>query len=332
MISMKRALSAVAVSASVALSGAIVAAPMAQATVDNASTASQTLVAAKAKKASKPKIVQQPRSASIRGKAKATFKVKASGSALKYQWYIKRSGSKKFTSVKTATRSSWTTAKQPNRSTTAKVRVVVRNSSGRVTSKTANLKVTAWKKPVIGSSKATRVNHAKGTVFTVAGRNLSGAKVTASKMNGSKLSIRLVGRNASKLKFRVGRNDVVDFNKITVSNPAGKSSTVVLLMRKVSTKDHKAVVQQMRELNTAVKDAYGYWEDELVVGVRYALTSATNNTKRWEPVDASASQVITNAALAEIAVYDDDYTQDDVDFYYTEFLDWWEALRVYMKI
>ncbi len=87
-----------------------------------------------------PKITTQPRSASVKAGSKVTFRVKATGDQLKYQWYARKPGTKKWAKVKNAVKATLTfkaTAKMNG----YKYRCRVYNRTASVYSKTVTLKV-----------------------------------------------------------------------------------------------------------------------------------------------------------------------------------------------
>ena len=87
-----------------------------------------------------PKITTQPRSASVKAGSKVTFRVKATGDQLKYQWYARKPGTKKWAKVKNAAKATLTfkaTAKMNG----YKYRCRVYNRTASVYSKTVTLKV-----------------------------------------------------------------------------------------------------------------------------------------------------------------------------------------------
>ena len=86
-----------------------------------------------------PKIKTQPKSQSVKQGAKVTFKVAASGSGLKYQWYYRTSSSGSWKKVSGGTKA--TLKITVGRYNGYQYRCKVSNKSGSVTSKAAKLKV-----------------------------------------------------------------------------------------------------------------------------------------------------------------------------------------------
>ena len=87
-----------------------------------------------------PKITSQPKSVSVRAGKKVTFRVKATGDALKYQWYLQKPGSKKWTKVKNAAKAVLT-FKATKKMNGCKYRCRVYNKTASVYSKTVKLKI-----------------------------------------------------------------------------------------------------------------------------------------------------------------------------------------------
>ena len=88
----------------------------------------------------RPQIVTQPKSASVTAGKAVTFKVKATGGALKYQWYVIKSGTAKWVSIKGKTASSLKlTAKKSMNGN--KYRCRVKNDAGFVYSDIVKLRV-----------------------------------------------------------------------------------------------------------------------------------------------------------------------------------------------
>ncbi len=89
---------------------------------------------------SKPKITTQPKAASVKAGKKVTFKVKATGNDLKYQWYYQKKGTTKWVKIKNATKASYS-FKATKSKNGYKYRCIVSNTLGTVKSKTAKLTV-----------------------------------------------------------------------------------------------------------------------------------------------------------------------------------------------
>ncbi len=88
----------------------------------------------------KPKITTQPKSAKVKVGKKVTFKVKATGENLKYQWYRLKPGTKKWVKISKATKASYS-FKATKKWNGYKYRCFVKNEAGKVYSKAVKLTV-----------------------------------------------------------------------------------------------------------------------------------------------------------------------------------------------
>ncbi len=88
----------------------------------------------------KPKITTQPKAVSVKAGKTATFKLKASGGGLSYQWYYQKPGSSKWVKVSKATKATYSFKAAKNKNG-YKYRCVVKNAAGKVTSKAVKLTV-----------------------------------------------------------------------------------------------------------------------------------------------------------------------------------------------
>ena len=87
-----------------------------------------------------PKITGQPRSVTAKAGKKVTFRVKASGGYLKYQWYLRKPNSTKWQLITSGTKASYTfTAKKAKNG--YKYRCLVSNAAGEVYTKAVKLTV-----------------------------------------------------------------------------------------------------------------------------------------------------------------------------------------------
>jgi uncharacterized repeat protein (TIGR02543 family) len=88
----------------------------------------------------KPKITTQPKKASVKVGKKVTFKVKASGLNLKYQWYYQKPGTKKWVKISKATKATYS-FKAKKKQNGYKYRCLVKNEAGQVYTKAVKLTV-----------------------------------------------------------------------------------------------------------------------------------------------------------------------------------------------
>ena len=89
---------------------------------------------------SKPKITTQPKAASVKAGKKVTFKVKASGGSLTYQWYRLKPGAKKWEKINKATKASYS-FKAAKKWNGYKYKCLVKNKAGKVYTKAVKLTV-----------------------------------------------------------------------------------------------------------------------------------------------------------------------------------------------
>lgn len=250
---------------------------------------------------SKTRIATQPASASVRGTSTATFKVKATGKSLKYQWYTRASTAKTYKAIKGATKSSYKTPKLANTSKKQYYRVVVTGKNGKVTSKTATLKVTAWQKPSLNyGPKNIQWHDRDAKTTTLVGKNLAGTTGTYTCAN-SFVTNRAVSATASgSLSFKTPDSaDFWAYNKdlnecrITIKNPAGSASLKFWLAQRTSAQvkawipgelaDAKrklngygsSLAPQAKRLITFI-ETDGYWEAS-TTAARVALSYFTGN-------------------------------------------------------
>ncbi len=88
----------------------------------------------------KPKITTQPKSVSVKAGKKVTFKVKASGGELKYQWYVMKAGTTKWVKMSGKTKATLSfTAKASKNGW--RYRCLVKNVAGSVYTKAVKLTV-----------------------------------------------------------------------------------------------------------------------------------------------------------------------------------------------
>ena len=88
----------------------------------------------------KPKITTQPKAASVKAGKKVTFKVKATGGELKYQWYCMKTGTKKWVKLGGKTKATYS-FKATKKMNGYKYYCLVSNKAGKVKSKTVKLTV-----------------------------------------------------------------------------------------------------------------------------------------------------------------------------------------------
>ena len=87
-----------------------------------------------------PKILTHPKSVKVKEGKKVTFKVKAEGEQLKYQWYYRTSSNAKWKKVSNATKASYS-FKAKAKHNGYQFRCLVKNPTGKGYSKAATLKI-----------------------------------------------------------------------------------------------------------------------------------------------------------------------------------------------
>ena len=87
-----------------------------------------------------PKIPTQPKPATVKAGKKVTFKVKATGGELKYQWYRLKPGTKKWVKISKATKATYT-FKAAKKWNGYKYKCLVKNAAGKKYSKAVKLTV-----------------------------------------------------------------------------------------------------------------------------------------------------------------------------------------------
>lgn len=90
---------------------------------------------------SKPVIEKQPKNLTVKAGKKAAFTVKAKGEKLKYQWYYRTSPTAKWKKVTSKGKSATLTFKAKAKQNGWQYRCLVKNSAGKVYTKTVKLKV-----------------------------------------------------------------------------------------------------------------------------------------------------------------------------------------------
>jgi hypothetical protein len=123
-----------------------------------------TSAAAKLTVAVTPKVTSQPRSASVVSGAKATFTVRGTGNALRYQWYAAAPG-KSFVKVAGATKSSYVLTTSASK-TGYRYKAALTNPAGRAVSSAATLTVIT--KPKITSQPKDFQEVTSGTTVKLA--------------------------------------------------------------------------------------------------------------------------------------------------------------------
>ena len=195
---------------------ALVAAPLAPAATAAVSPPQSENVAL-AKTVAKPKIVKQPKKVTAISGKKFSLAVKVKGDALKYQWQSK-APRKKWKNVKWAKKSKYS-AKASVKIDKTQYRVVVKNKTGRVVSKSATLTVIA--KPKVSKNPVSIARKSGETAkFTVkaSGKSLKYAWQVR-RPGGSWIK---AGGAKSTLSIKASTSLDGNAYRVSVSNRAGR--------------------------------------------------------------------------------------------------------------
>lgn len=208
----------------ISVAALLLAAPIAVAPA-NASpiTRSVTTTIAATTAVGKAKITTSPKSATVAKGKTHSFKVKATGSKLKYQWQVKKPKSSRWvkatgSSAKTKTLK----VKADTRLNGAKYRVIVSNSRGKATSKSAKLSVVTSPKITTQPKSVTTAAQSKVALSVKA----SGGSMSYQwqRKVGSKW-VNVSRATKSTYTFTAPKGQSANEYRATVSNKAGKTSS-----------------------------------------------------------------------------------------------------------
>lgn len=244
-------------------------------------------------------ITSQPTDASIRAHATATFSVKATGASLKYQWDVKAPGKSGFTAISGATKASYTTPKQPNTTATSHYRVRVSGAGGSITSRSAVLKVTAWAKPTLSTTKAVRAESSSAAKIEIKGAHFSDATITVGAQSGRTPTLKLSGRSNTSLTFTSSSKNYSALETVTIKNAAGSTSADVLVLAKTSGATHTRNVTWVEDMNNTAR--YGAWSNEVWFEANFAAAMVKGNSARWSLIDNTAIDLLNNAIRFQTA-------------------------------
>ncbi|MFD2840122.1 hypothetical protein ACFSYH_06010 [Populibacterium corticicola] len=246
-----RRFTAVAVAVSLAIAGALVTAPIAQ-----AATSTGTV----AKPAAKTKITAQPKSASAVPGKTAKFTVKASGQSLKYQWYSKKSGSKKWQKVSgSAAKKATYSVKATTKLNKTQYRVVVTGKQGKATSKAATLSLIA-KPKITTQPKLASAYSGESVSFSVkaSGIGLSYQWQVDNGTGWKNIS------GATKASYGFTAKSALELNtyRVVVKNPAGSVTSDAALLSVLSTVSDPMETEQFFWLWSWVGVLFDTWQED----------------------------------------------------------------------
>ncbi len=298
-----RRLIAVAVAASLTLAGSLVTAPIAQAVPG-------TGIAAKP--VAKTKITSQPKSITTAPGKTAKITVKASGQSLKYQWYSKKSGAKKWQKIsgKAAKKATYS-VKATTKLNKTQYRVVVTGKKGTATSKTATLTVSA-KTRISTQPKSVSVVSGKTAKFSVKASGQSLKYQWYSKKSGAKKWQKISGKAAKKSTYSVKATTKLNKTqyRVVVTGKQGKvtskAATLALVTKpKITSQPRSEAVDLGSSTTLSVKatgpsltyrwERYDYESDKWL-----AVPGATRSTLKVSATDAEQMTMyrvkVSNAA------------------------------------
>ncbi|MEV7648804.1 hypothetical protein [Arthrobacter sp. NPDC089319] len=187
-------------------------------------TRSVTTTIAATTAVSKAKITTSPKSATVAKGKTHSFKVKATGSKLKYQWQVKKPKSSKWvkatgSSAKTKTLRVMAVASLNG----AQYRAIVSNSRGKTTSKSAKLSVVT--SPKITTQPKNLTAAAKSKVALSAKANGGSVSYQWQRKAGSKWT-NISKATRSTHSFTASTGQSVNEYRVIASNKAGKATSI----------------------------------------------------------------------------------------------------------
>ena len=167
----------------------------------------------------KPRITAQPKAATVKLNKKATFKVVAGGTDLKYQWYYSTNNGtswKKYSGKTSATLKVKGTAKTNG----YLYRCKVTNDKGSVTSKAAKLTVSGVKPKITAQPKAVSVKSGKTAKFTVVAAG-TGLKYQWYSSKDGKTWTKMSGKTKATLSVKASKANKGYSYRCVVKNTKG---------------------------------------------------------------------------------------------------------------
>jgi len=165
------------------------------------------------------KVIAQPKAKTVVSGKKATFAVKAKGSKLHYQWYVRKPGSKHYAKVPSATKRTYTLTTRRYLDG-ARYRVAVAGAHGKVTSKSAPLTVVV--KPKVTSSTAT-VEGRAGDVVSIKVKAVGHQLTYRWQISSDGERWTSLAGSSSVLHLRVHSSMNMSYVRAVVSNKAGST-------------------------------------------------------------------------------------------------------------
>ena len=168
----------------------------------------------------KPKIIVQPKAATVKTGKSNTFKVVAAGSGLKYQWYYSKDNGTKWTKMSGKTTAS---LKVKGSATTNGYlyRCKITNTKGSVTSKSVKLTVSGVKPKIVVQPKAVSVKPGKTAKFSVVAAGTGLKYQWYYSKNAGKSWTKMSGRTAATLSVKGSKTNNGYLYRCVVKNTKG---------------------------------------------------------------------------------------------------------------
>ena len=168
----------------------------------------------------KPKIVVQPKKATVENGEVATFKVVAAGTGLKYQWYYSKDNGAKWVKWSGKTKASVkVTAKESNNGTL--YRCVIKNTKGSVTTSKVRMTVNGVKPRVMTQPKAVTVAAGKTAKFTVAAAGVKPTYQWQVSKDGGKKWTNVKDATSTTLSFKTVKKNNGWLYRCVITNEFG---------------------------------------------------------------------------------------------------------------
>ena len=177
-----------------------------------------------------PEIKTQPKSTSAKEGKKATFTIKAKGKNLKYQWYVKKYGSDKWTPIKGKTSNKLTLKMVGKGDDKNQYRCVVSNEGGSATSHAAKLTV-YYKPEIITQPKKTTVKAGKQVTFKIKAAGNGLTYQWYRRKPGGKDWVAIAGAKKASYTFKATKKLNGYSYRCRVKNKAGTTDTKAAMLK-----------------------------------------------------------------------------------------------------
>ena len=168
----------------------------------------------------KPKIIVQPKAATVKTGKSNTFKVVAAGSGLKYQWYYSKDNGTKW--IKLSGKTSASLKIKGSATTNGYLyRCKITNDKGSVTSKAVKLTVSGVKPKIVVQPKAVSVKSGKTAKFTIVAAGASLKYQWYYSKNAGKTWTKMSGKTAATLSVKGSKTNNGYLYRCIVKNSKG---------------------------------------------------------------------------------------------------------------